>query len=389
MKWIRVVIWVLWRSDGTGVQDEQTKCAVSSKNAFSELHNKITCVMNQTTHNLCFRLFLACWLAVLPALFSPSALAVDGNSSHSVTAAIEHPLNDALTLQGLPDDDLSSSAFQNLLQGRFQQATDQYKQHLKQYSEDDFARYNFAVVLGNSGRVAEAITQLEMIGQGKPRDTLNLALKDQANLALSRLHLHQGDAKAAIQALKRISLEGVFAAEALTQLGHAYTRSRQAEPALKAWERLVVDFPTEAGAGWLRYGDMLSQQGNKSKAVDVYRDALSLYGQQRKAIANVLKTTEDKLLVNAVRGLPILLDELFADSAFIKTWREFSNRNYQQQTGSKDSLIENRGADKLSQNEHFRRMLKEKLTLHDDQLKVYMDQARFQLARIMDEALGQ
>lgn len=333
------------------------------------------------------RLPLACWLVALLVLSSASAVNAerDGVGSHDATGAT----GDAGTPQGLSDDNPGAGAFHNLTQGKIQEATDHYIQHLKQHPEDAFARYNFAVALGNSGRVAEAIAHLEMIWQGKPRDALSLALKDQVNLALSRLHLRQGDAEAEIQALKRIRLEGAFAAQRLTQLGTAYARSRRVEEAINAWEQLTGYYPAEAGVSWLWYGDMLAKQGNTSKAVDVYRNALALFGQQRSAIANVATISQGQDLLSAVRGLPLVLEELFSDSAFINTWREFSNRKIQQQIGSQSGPGENRWTDQPLQREELRRIFNDKLKLHDDKLKVYMDQARFQLARIMDEAMGQ
>jgi tetratricopeptide (TPR) repeat protein len=101
-----------------------------------------------------------------------------------------------------------------------------------------FARYNIGVALARSGRVDDAQTVLERVGEMRALTEEMLALRDKANLALGYMYLQQEQPAPAKIALQRVRLEGPFSNSALLGVGWADSADGDFERALVPWMEL-------------------------------------------------------------------------------------------------------------------------------------------------------
>ncbi|HUP93025.1 MAG TPA: hypothetical protein VM074_12335 [Solimonas sp.] len=87
--------------------------------------------------------------------------------------------------------------------------------------QSPFTRYNLAVALINEGRVQQGQTVMDRIGRMSPKDVLELALRDRANLSLGWNFLQNRQAATAKPILSRVRVVGPFSNRALLGLGWA------------------------------------------------------------------------------------------------------------------------------------------------------------------------
>lgn len=113
-------------------------------------------------------------------------------------------------------------------------------------------RYNLAVALIRSGKVAEGREQLGKVGTMAVTSLEQLVLRDKANLTLGYQYLQEQQGRAAREAFGRVRTQGPFSNRALLGLGWAEVAQEPAAPAAAA-----PPAPATAGAADDSLGTLL------------------------------------------------------------------------------------------------------------------------------------
>lgn len=108
-----------------------------------------------------------------------------------------------------------------MAQGRYGDAVEVLTEMKNGDKQTPFTRYNLAVALINSNRVAEGETILDKLGRITPRDSETYALRDKANLTLGYHFLQKQQGGTAKPLFSRVRIEGPFSNRALLGLGWA------------------------------------------------------------------------------------------------------------------------------------------------------------------------
>ncbi len=145
-------------------------------------------------------------------LYSRGFLAESTNSLMSMRDKLPDPL--ALQWQDLLSRTL-------MAQGRYGDAVEVLTEMKNGDKQSTYTRYNLAVALINTNRVAEGETLLDKIGRATPQDTESFALRDKANLTLGYHFLQKSQGGTARPVLGRVRVEGPFSNRALLGMGWA------------------------------------------------------------------------------------------------------------------------------------------------------------------------
>jgi hypothetical protein len=165
-----------------------------------------------------------------------------------------------------------------------------------------YARYNLGVALARGGRVAEAATILDALGQIEGRSEEVLAIRDKANLALGYALLQDGQALPARAPLQRVRLSGPFSNKALLGMGWADAELGAYDRALVPWLELggrnLLDPAVQESLLAVPYA--MAQLDAMSQAADRYVRAIEAFHQEAGRIDGIIERIERGQLIDDV-----------------------------------------------------------------------------------------
>ena len=179
-----------------------------------------------------------------------------------------------------------------------------------------YAKFNIGVALVRSGRVDEAATLLNELGDMDPFNEELTSLRDKANLALGYALLQDGQPYAAKSPLQRVRLEGPFSNKALLGVGWADAEMDNFNRALVPWMELrgrdLLDPAVQESLLAIPYA--MAKLDSISQAADHYLNAIEAFYEE----ANRLDRTIDHIESGA------FFDEFIANDPLDSTgwyWR--------------------------------------------------------------------
>lgn len=145
-----------------------------------------------------------------------------------------------------------------------------------------YAKFNLGVALVRSGRVEEAQTILDDLGELNPFSEELTSLRDKANLALGYALLQDGQPSAAKPALQRVRLDGPFSNKALLGVGWADAENEAFHRALVPWMELrsrdLLDSAVQESMLAIPYA--LAKLDSISQAADHYLNAIEAFYEE-------------------------------------------------------------------------------------------------------------
>jgi tetratricopeptide (TPR) repeat protein len=156
-----------------------------------------------------------------------------------------------------------------------------------------YAKFNIGVALVRSGRVDEAATLLNELGDIDPFNEELASLRDKANLALGYALLQDGQPYAAKLPLQRVRLEGPFSNKALLGVGWADAEMNNFNRALVPWMELrgrdLLDSAVQESMLAIPYA--MAKLDSISQAADHYLNAIEAFYEE----SNRLDSTIDHI----------------------------------------------------------------------------------------------
>ncbi len=145
-----------------------------------------------------------------------------------------------------------------------------------------YAKFNIGVALARSGRINEAATVLNDLGEMNPYNDELTALRDKANLALGYALLQDGQPYAAKAPLQRVRLEGPFSNKALLGVGWADAEMENYSRALVPWMELrgrdLLDPAVQESMLAIPYA--MAKLDSISQAADHYLNAIEAFYEE-------------------------------------------------------------------------------------------------------------
>ena len=145
-----------------------------------------------------------------------------------------------------------------------------------------YAKFNIGVALVRSGRVDEAATLLNELGDMDPFNEELTSLRDKANLALGYALLQDGQPYAAKSPLQRVRLEGPFSNKALLGVGWADAEMDNFNRALVPWMELrgrdLLDSAVQESMLAIPYA--MAKLDSISQAADHYLNAIEAFYEE-------------------------------------------------------------------------------------------------------------
>jgi Tetratricopeptide repeat len=149
-----------------------------------------------------------------------------------------------------------------------------------------YAQFNLGVALVRRGRLPEAITYLNRVGNMQTRSEELLALKDKANLALGFALLQAQRAAEAKPILQRVRLEGPYSSKALLGVGWADAGVGEFKRALVPWlalrKRSLLDSAVQESFLTVPYA--YAQLSAMGQAAEFYNSAIDSFDSELKRI---------------------------------------------------------------------------------------------------------
>ncbi len=195
-----------------------------------------------------------------------------------------------------------------------EQQYDQAAEFSRQIDPDSiwktYARYNLGVALLEKDNYQRGSKLLDELGQMKPENSEQLALRDLANLSLGLKQLRLGENEPALQSLSRIRLEGPLSNQALLASGWAWYALQQFDKALVPWrlllERNATDAPTQEAI--LAIPANYARSGEDQLAIRYYKIAANQFELQLASLDNAIDSIEQGELISALRETALLHD---------------------------------------------------------------------------------
>lgn len=182
-----------------------------------------------------------------------------------------------------------------------------------------FAGYNLGIALLAVGQTGEAYKHLDLSGQINGDDSVTMAIRDKSNLVLGDKLMGQDSFDQAKEVLDRVRLEGPFSNRALLGSGWADASTERFERALVPWsilvEREVTDLAVQEAMLAVPYA--YGKLGIYSKAVLMYNDALSAFGEEIDKLGASIKSIREGTFLRA-----LVREELKQDSNWVVKLRE-------------------------------------------------------------------
>lgn len=165
-----------------------------------------------------------------------------------------------------------------------------------------FAQFNLGVALVRKGRMAEATTMLDAVGQLETSSEELLALRDKANLALGYAYLQAGQPAAAKPVLQRVRLQGPQSNKALLAVGWADSAEQQYNEALVPWTELhgrnLLDAAVQES--YLAVPYAFSKLNAAAQAAEYYTTAIDSYGAESQRIDQAIAAIRSGRLLDTI-----------------------------------------------------------------------------------------
>ena len=150
-----------------------------------------------------------------------------------------------------------------------------------------YARFNLGVALVRAGRLPQADGILTTVGTLSSNSDELLSLRDRANLALGFAHLQANQPSVALQALRRVRLDGPYSSRALLADGWAQAALGHYRAALTPWlqlhQRSLLDAAVQES--YLAVPYAFSQLDADAQAAQYYQGALQSFGAESTQIS--------------------------------------------------------------------------------------------------------
>ena len=157
-----------------------------------------------------------------------------------------------------------------------------------------YAKFNVGVALARSGRINEAATVLDGLGEMDPFNDELTALRDKANLALGYALLQDGQPAVAKRPLQRVRLEGPFSNKALLGVGWAEAEMENYDRALVPWMELrgrdLLDSAVQESMLAVPYA--MAKLDSISQAADHYLDAIEAFYEESSRLDRTIEHIE-------------------------------------------------------------------------------------------------
>lgn len=165
-----------------------------------------------------------------------------------------------------------------------------------------FAQFNLGVALVRKGRMAEAATMLDAVGQLENANEELLALRDKANLALGYAYLQSGQPAAAKPVLQRVRLQGSQSNKALLAVGWADSAEQRYNEALVPWTELhgrnLLDAAVQES--YLAVPYAFSKLNAAAQAAEYYTTAIDSYGAESQRIDQSIAAIRSGRLLDTI-----------------------------------------------------------------------------------------
>ncbi|HEX5765491.1 MAG TPA: tetratricopeptide repeat protein, partial [Woeseiaceae bacterium] len=166
---------------------------------------------------------------------------------------------------------------------------------------ESYAKFNLGVAMVRSGRVDEAASLLDAVGNIRPDSEELSALRDKANLALGYAYLQGDQPVAAKPLLQRVRLEGPFSNKALLGVGWADAETADYRQALVPWMELrsrdLLDSAVQESMLAIPYA--MARLDSIGQAADYYVSAIDAFHEESRRIDQVIARIEQGALVDS------------------------------------------------------------------------------------------
>jgi hypothetical protein len=165
-----------------------------------------------------------------------------------------------------------------------------------------FAQFNLGVALVRKGRMVEAETMLDAVGQLQTENEELLALRDKANLALGYAYLQAGQPGAAKPVLQRVRLQGPQSNKALLAVGWADSAEQRYNEALVPWTELhgrnLLDAAVQES--YLAVPYAFSKLNAAAQAAEYYTSAIDSYSAESQRIDQSIAAIRSGRLLDTI-----------------------------------------------------------------------------------------
>lgn len=163
-----------------------------------------------------------------------------------------------------------------------------------------YAKFNLGVAMVRSGRVEEAASLLDAVGNVRPNSEELSALRDKANLALGYAYLQADQPAAAKPLLQRVRLEGPFSNKALLGVGWADAETEDYRQALVPWMELrsrdLLDSAVQESMLAIPYA--MARLDSVGQAADYYVSAIEAFHEETRRIDQTIARIEQGALID-------------------------------------------------------------------------------------------
>ena len=163
-----------------------------------------------------------------------------------------------------------------------------------------YARFNLGVAMVRSGRVGDAATMLDAVGNLRPNNEELSALRDKANLALGYAYLQDSQPLAAKPLLQRVRMEGPFSNKALLGVGWADAETADYRGALVPWMVLggrdLLDSAVQESMLAIPYA--MAKLDSVGQAADHYVSAIDAFHEETRRIDQTIERIEQDGLID-------------------------------------------------------------------------------------------
>ena len=165
-----------------------------------------------------------------------------------------------------------------------------------------YAQFNLGVALVRKGRMTEAATMLDAVGQIETSSEELLALRDKANLALGYAYLQAGQPGLAKPALQRVRLQGPQSNKALLAVGWADSAEGRYNEALVPWTELhgrnLLDAAVQES--YLAVPYAFAKLNASAQAAEYYTTAIDSYAAESHRIDESIAAIRSGRLLDTI-----------------------------------------------------------------------------------------
>jgi hypothetical protein len=165
-----------------------------------------------------------------------------------------------------------------------------------------YAQFNLGVAWIRSGNFDRGFRVLDTLGRTSTTDTEELALRDQANVALGYALVQQHRPKEALDALGRVRAQGAQAEKALLGAGWASADAGNYREALAPWLELRAHDVGDAAVqeSYLAVPFAYARLGAEGQAAEAYEQALAEFEAETRRLDQAITAIRDGALIAAI-----------------------------------------------------------------------------------------